>query len=70
MAYVVNHGLYLTNSPHPSEPGKILAIITDGQTRCGSPDMIVLTLDVFNTAKEALQWFERCKIERPWDKGN
>lgn len=58
--------MYLTVSDDPRGRGK-LAIVTLGHPQRGDAKCEVLTLTVVKDHAEACAWYERMKIERPWE---
>jgi len=58
--------IYLTVDKDPKGRG-LLAIMTQGHPQFGDANCTVLTLEVVPNMKAAKLWFERMKIEKPWE---
>lgn len=61
--------IYLTVDKNPKGDG-LLAIMSEGQPQMGDEKCTVLTLEVVKDMEEARTWFERMKVERPWEERN
>lgn len=61
--------IYLTVGKNPKGDG-LLAIMSEGQPQMGDEKCTVLTLEVVKDMEEARTWFERMKVERPWEERN
>lgn len=58
--------MYLTIARDPNSSGWIAAI-TMGQPQLGDNNVTLLTIEVLKSRTEAREWFERMKIEKPWE---
>lgn len=61
--------LYLTIGDDPKGRG-LLAVMTQGHPQWGDHRCVILTMEIVKTEQEAQVWFDRMKIERPWEPRN
>jgi hypothetical protein len=66
MTHKIIHGLVLSAK---NVDGHMLAVISDGSPQFGNDPVTVLTVEKFATddGAAARAWFERMKIEQPWN---
>lgn len=59
--------MYLTVGRESRGRRRLLAVISDGSPQYGDNDITVLNVEIVQSQKEAEEWFERMKSERPWE---
>ena len=69
MTYKIVHGLVLSSK---ELGGRLIAVISDGSVQHGDEGVTVLDCEWFLPGEEdkARAWYERMKIEQPWNKRN
>jgi len=45
----------------------LIAVITQGHPRAGDANCTVLTLEIVEDMAAAERWYERMKVEKPWE---
>lgn len=66
----LRYGLFLTIGMEKKDLRRQIAVISDGSPQKGHKKVTVLTLEAFPNAaprEVILEWFERMKVERPWE---
>ena len=58
--------MYLSVDENPDGPG-LIAVITQGHPRAGDANCTVLTLEIVEDMAAAERWYERMKVEKPWE---
>jgi len=58
--------MYLTVNENPDGPG-LIAVITMGQPQLGDKCVVVLDVTIVPDIAAADAWYEREKIEKPWE---
>jgi hypothetical protein len=61
--------MYLTVDKQKRQPENdgYIAVISLGQPQLGDQEVTILGIKVVKDRKEAEAWFERAKIEQPWE---
>jgi hypothetical protein len=69
MTHEIIHGLCLSTK---NVNGRMIAVISDGTPQRDDYPVTILTVEKFapNDDAAAREWFERMKIEQPWNERN
>jgi hypothetical protein len=54
----------------PTRDGRMIGVISDGSPQLGDDGVTCLAVELCPTQRDAEAWFERMKVERPWEARN
>lgn len=47
--------------------GRLIAVISLGSPQKGDKDIVVCSVNTVSTQEEAVDWYRRMLVERPWE---
>ncbi len=66
---MAEHVIYLTTGKNPKGDG-LVAIASRGQPQLGDVTCSILAVEVVPDVEAAEKWFEKMRVERPWEARN